>query len=559
MINQNWVFGNGAGLDFSTNLPTPLSGFAMNTGEGCASISDANGNLLFYTDGITVWDSSHFIQRSGLLGDSSSTQSAIIVPDPGNKLQYYIFTMDGTSNPVVPNHFNGGLIRVGTPGVTWPFTPLSSLMTLPSTAGFSPAEKITAIQHANCKDYWVITILQEGNDVPGGLVNNGRGHFRIFLVCASGVIHFNTIPMNVFVHELGYLKGSPNGKLLAMANGSNNNVLVYPFDNATGVINTGGLITIPVPTIAGLDRRVYGVEFAPNNTNLLYYGNLAQGTGQGFIFQVNLPGTTSTNVGTIPNGGVPPAGTTVTYAIGALQLGLDNRIYIAKPDENSLAAIQFPDVLGTGCMVTPNFIPLPNAICRLGLPNLIPNPCEDDCDCKCHGCDEHADGNEDKLSKLAQAKTFVIPGSSNTSPPCSRRPYSQTECLPALVNKKLALCFYLHWGDGPSDQIETHDDEILYLTVCNNYADLQFVGLRITKITIIPIRPLNEIRIIPDCFVHFDCVDPCTCKSREFALITREPLPTGPYTIEVEYCVDGIAVKASLSGKTSFPITAVAS
>ena len=59
MINQHWVFGQNAGLDFSTNPPTPTSGNQISTFEGCASISDANGNLLMYTDGIKIWDAAH--------------------------------------------------------------------------------------------------------------------------------------------------------------------------------------------------------------------------------------------------------------------------------------------------------------------------------------------------------------------------------------------------------------------------------------------------------------------------------------------------------------------
>ena len=156
MINNNWIFGRNCGLNFISSPPTPTSGNAINTLEGCASISDSSGNLLIYTDGRTIWDSTHTIRATGLLGNSSSTQSAIIVPDPGNSNQYYVFTADGTSG--TNNHFNGGLINV----MSWVFTPLSSLMTLPSTVGYSPVEKITAIQHENCKDFWIITIIQEG-------------------------------------------------------------------------------------------------------------------------------------------------------------------------------------------------------------------------------------------------------------------------------------------------------------------------------------------------------------------------------------------------------------
>lgn len=192
-------------------------------------------------------------------------------------------------------------------------------------------------------------------------------------------------------------------------------------------------------------------------------------------------------------------------------------------------------------------------------------PCEkcdcDDCgcSCSCSGCDDNANENEKKLAKRAQDKFKTVPGSSNTTPMCNSLPYTPNiPCNPALSVSSLNLCFYLHWGDSASDVFETHDNEVIYITVCNRYSDVEMRGLRITKITIVPSRPLSEIQLVPDCFIHFDCLSPCSCKSREFALTTRNPLPAGPYTIRVEYCVDEIVVTKKLSGNlTSFPITVI--
>ncbi|HOB27707.1 MAG TPA: hypothetical protein PKJ07_06165, partial [Bacteroidales bacterium] len=82
---NNWYFGENAGLSFNTAPPTPLTNGQLDTYEGCATVSDKNGNLLFYTDGMTVYDKMHNIMPNGsnLFGHSSSTQSAIIVPKPG--------------------------------------------------------------------------------------------------------------------------------------------------------------------------------------------------------------------------------------------------------------------------------------------------------------------------------------------------------------------------------------------------------------------------------------------------------------------------------------------
>ena len=77
--NDIWYFGNGAGIDFNGPLPRPLTDGVLDAVEGCASIADpATGALLFYTDGITVWNRLHrpMPNGTGLGGGPSSVQAA---------------------------------------------------------------------------------------------------------------------------------------------------------------------------------------------------------------------------------------------------------------------------------------------------------------------------------------------------------------------------------------------------------------------------------------------------------------------------------------------------
>src|SRR4030095_5377101 len=77
-----WYFGSNAGLDFNGGSPIAISNGQTNTTEGTAVMCDASGNLLFYTDGITVWNKNHSVMSngSGLHGGYSSSQSALIIP-----------------------------------------------------------------------------------------------------------------------------------------------------------------------------------------------------------------------------------------------------------------------------------------------------------------------------------------------------------------------------------------------------------------------------------------------------------------------------------------------
>ena len=95
---KNWYFGNHAGVTWnnSSNTPVAFGGSPMNTLEGVATISDANGNLLFFSDGTYVWDANmnQMPNGYGLTGDPSSSQSAVIIPKPLDVNTYYIFTVE---------------------------------------------------------------------------------------------------------------------------------------------------------------------------------------------------------------------------------------------------------------------------------------------------------------------------------------------------------------------------------------------------------------------------------------------------------------------------------
>ncbi len=236
---NHWFFGRSAGLDF-TNATQSISPVIdtngqLSTIEGCATISDASGLLLFYTDGSNVWDKNNQIMPNGtgLFGSSSSTQSAIIVPKPGDTNIYYIFTVDaqeiqfnhGLNLYTVDLTLNSGLGDVvntaGVPTVT-------NLLEQPSS------EKITAVQSANKTFFWVITLK--------------FNTFYAFKVTAFGVDISNPVTSNLTTNfgfdRRGYLKTSPNGKFLASAN-MTSGCYFYDFDNATGIVSNPRELNLP--------------------------------------------------------------------------------------------------------------------------------------------------------------------------------------------------------------------------------------------------------------------------------------------------------------------------
>jgi hypothetical protein len=133
--------------------------------EGSASISDASGNLLFYTDGITVWNKNNsvMVNGTGLYAGSSSTQAALIVPLPGSSTIYYIFTVaqqlsfGGFCYSIVDISLQSGNGEV----TQKKYSPLSQC-----------TEKITAVCHSNGTDLWVITHGWNSNEFKSYLLGS---------------------------------------------------------------------------------------------------------------------------------------------------------------------------------------------------------------------------------------------------------------------------------------------------------------------------------------------------------------------------------------------------
>ena len=389
----NWYFGVRAGLDFNSGSPITLTDGQLNTAEGCTTISDKNGNLLFYTDGSIVYDKSHQIMPNGygLLGHNSSTQSAIIVPKPNNPNLYYIFTVDQplpanvNSNPLndedPPNNglnyslvdlrLNNGLGDVSTtekniPLITYDVNNAEDIK-------FKCSEKITAVQHGDGVSFWVITHF--------------KSTFFSFKISNLGVdkkpIQSNT-PLNVptggyLSNAIGYLKTSPNGKKIAIANsalkpnddlGPKNNVIrntgnvwLFDFDALTGKVSNGFSI------LNG--SNPYGLEFSARSkklyvtTNLFSNDDVSLGS---LLIQYDLKSFNIIASKTTINSS--------TNVAGALQLALDEKIYrsgypFGADSSNKLSVINNPELDGSSCNFLQNHIELGAGKTKLGLPPFI--------------------------------------------------------------------------------------------------------------------------------------------------------------------------------------------
>lgn len=252
-----WVFGNGAGVDFTSGKPITFSGSKIRTSEGCSSISTSKGDLLFYTDGVTIWNRNNEVMPNGknLNGNFSSTQSSIIVPLPRSTSIFYVFTMDWEAH-------NGGFCY--------------SVVDLTREKGLGDvtlknqqiktncAEKLGAIRHANNKDVWLI------------IHEYGSNAFMAYLLTKDGLVHKPVIS-NVglkydksLYNTIGYLKISPDKKKLAVAINGDRVVELFDFDSGNGTLSK------PVTLRFENNMSPYGLEFSPNG-KLLYVSLATKG------------------------------------------------------------------------------------------------------------------------------------------------------------------------------------------------------------------------------------------------------------------------------------------
>lgn len=238
----NWHFGNNCFVSFVTGSPQFITGCQIYNAyqEGSSSMSDGAGNVLFYTDGITVWNNNNLIMPNGtgLSGNYSSSQAALIVPKPGSTDQYYIFSLTA--------HIGSNELRYSIVDMTLAGG-LGDLSIKNVLVADSMTEKQIAVRHNNGIDYWLITHKRLSNE------------FQCYLINASGVA-VNPVRSNIGLtisdfQSVGCMKATRSGNNIASAYWNGGQFEVYDFDKSTGIISS------PVPLQSSLYDYAYSVEF----------------------------------------------------------------------------------------------------------------------------------------------------------------------------------------------------------------------------------------------------------------------------------------------------------
>lgn len=331
-LSPKWYFGNRAGLDFTSGAPVYMPGGQTNslmTIEGSSGICDPTKNMVFYSDGYSLYDGNNvFVQNT--LGGTSSTQNSVCVPDPASPgTRFYLFTAN------VDENGGGDKPGIGSLGIHYYHIQKSagsiSVLSGPVKVANHDevSEQICAGVGAN-GNYWVVAH-------EGGNFGWQSWNFRAWPVTAGGV---GAPVISTIVGSYGNnpwqgsLKISQCQNRIANVLSSSGVIEVYDWNPNTGRVDAR---THQITALSGL----YGCEFSPNG-NILYYS----GMGTNRLYQLDLTsGTIYTD----------PAWTSSnnTAEVGTMQLGPDGKIYVTNVSTWGTPAyigvVNNPDVAGAGC------------------------------------------------------------------------------------------------------------------------------------------------------------------------------------------------------------------
>lgn len=338
----HWYFGNFGSVDFSSGTPVEtkvalthqsIQGESSYPSQppyigATVSLSDSLGNLLFYSNGVSVWNKNHKkITTTPMFGKSDINASSGIcyIPYPGHKGKYFVAGVYPNFDES-PSGVRYVLVDVDSNAVN-PFMEFNH-PSLPKRV----SQFLTVVPHCNGTDYWIIT--------KGYGLDNTK--FYSFLVTATGIDPSQEpVISSGFLHP-GFggsgdqLKANRQGnKLILSSPHGYLNIeagALYDFDSRTGLVSNEQKIA----DVNGYSNIQTGAAFSPNGEYfyLMRSSNFATNGPPYWLFQYRVSDL-QYNIFNAPG----------FYFAASFQPGPDNQIYVTTQD-NFFARISNPDVWG---------------------------------------------------------------------------------------------------------------------------------------------------------------------------------------------------------------------
>lgn len=349
---DNWILNRHVGLSFATGEPVPIYGTQLDYYNCPASVSDkTTGQLLFYSDGMSVWDRNNNLMPNGtdLKGSKLGPQSTLATPIPLRPNLYYLFSLAEKSDQYSNGNYGlwYSIVDMNLHNGMGDIPPNFKSILLEKEVN----HKLTAVYHANGRDYWLIT---------HGLNDDT---FLVYLITPKGISLNKKIqvgPIHLAVERgdfglSGTLKASPNGKHLACVtaiteDSQGGRFEFYDFDSKNGTISN-------YRSLGEKYMASFSTSFSPNSTKLYLTGDDYPGMTS-CQFDLNNPLFGTSQYQPIPVQIYKKWGqdSVIRNIEGDLQMASNGKIYGIVREAayggqafNQLMVIDYPDSLGLAC------------------------------------------------------------------------------------------------------------------------------------------------------------------------------------------------------------------
>ncbi len=363
-----WYFGDSAAISFMPdgNSPHALTGSLIEQMEGCASISDRDGNMMYYSDGVKLWNKDNIEITAGFRGDNSSSRSVIIVPKPRSNRYYYIFAIDAYEDYKNINGITYSVLDILANKGRGDILLAQRNVKLLANA----VEKMITINHANQEDIWLVAYNWKDNSFYTYHITKDSIKAPVITKRSGEVIE------NPQVKAGFNLEYDIRQKKLINCAASTHSFEIYDFNNATGKIDVANMLSIPAFEYTPEDIINDSTIKDSINMYVPYSGAFSE-DGRKFyascytiaLFQFDF---SSPNIDDILASRVRIADSAAgDGSTGALRMGPDGKIYVACNKSEYLAVIDKPNEAGKACNYIRDALYLEGGRCRRGLPVMM--------------------------------------------------------------------------------------------------------------------------------------------------------------------------------------------
>ncbi|MEO9964303.1 MAG: PKD domain-containing protein [Reichenbachiella sp.] len=355
IFRNQWYFGENAGIDFNPPATSAITDAnLMSSAQGASSVSDLNGDVLFYTNGETIWNKNHRVMDNGdnIGGDPNSSQGVMIVPLPNDSSIYYVFTSD----PVYGDFSYDMKYAVVDMRKD---TAQGEVIVKDVSLFTNSTERITAFGLGQGIT-WLVT-HEYGNNQFRSYPLTPFGIGQPVTSAAGSVMRFDEEKTGK-----AQMKYAADGGVLALAfqDTDENYIEIFQVADSTGQIT--GLAKVDIQESA--PTVIYGVEFSSSLQRLYVSTNGPSGSN---LLQYDLDSLyTPTAVDDIEATKFV-LGNDATLQYGALQTGSDGIIYMAVDGQTTMGTINSPNSDDAAASFNDGGFDLSGRTSRLGLPNFV--------------------------------------------------------------------------------------------------------------------------------------------------------------------------------------------